>query len=316
MELNSFLGKYQVYPNKIDEYPILWNKFFSNDKKLVVEIGFGGGEFLVELAKAKQDFNYIGIENSLTSCHKIQKKIYRNNLDNVRIIFEDAKFALREFFEDDSVNKVIVNFPCPWPKRKHKKRRLFDDNFIKTLSCVLEKGGEFILTTDVLRYATQVKFDFESDGSFKTSEIVEDFQLPFKTKYQNKWEKEGRKKYLFKAVKSNRKEIKRFLRGANNLPHKKISNPDFTKLKTLVGLKSTLDNSTFIIKDLYTKVNNPEYLLKVFSDDEGFEQSYFISIVKTNNEWLVKLDDIIKVYRTPAVKESVQFIAQEIETDV
>lgn len=304
---------YQINPKDIKRYPLEWNKIFGNSNKLIVEIGFGGGEFLVSLAKENNNYNYIGIETSLTSCHKIKKKLFQNNLNNIQIILEDAKFALREFFSDNSISELIVNFPCPWPKSKHAKNRLFDENFIDTLSSVLELDGEVILTTDVFWYASDVKEKFLNNGCFEVKDICEVDQLPFKTKYEKKWENEGRKKFLLIAKKQSAKRIRRLLEGEFDLPHEKIKRLNFDKLKSLVGFKKSSQGTTIVIKDIYTKLDGLEYLVKVFSEDDGYIQNYFVNVVKMKEGWLVKLDDIAKAYRTPSVKEAVNTIAKELE---
>jgi tRNA (guanine-N7-)-methyltransferase len=309
----SFLQRYQINTKDIKSYPIEWNEIFGNSNKLIVEIGFGGGEFLVNLAKENNNYNYIGIETSLTSCRKIKNKIFQNDLNNIQIILEDAKFALREFFCDNSINKLIVNFPCPWPKAKHAKNRLFDEKFIDTLSSVLEVDGELTLTTDDFVYVCDVENKFKGNGCFEVKNIVEVKQLPFKTRYEKKWENEGRKKYLLIARKKFKKSIKRLLEGELDLPHEKIKKVDFDKLPSLIGLKKSSGNMAIVIKDVYTKIDGSEYLVKVFSEDEGYIQSYFVNVIRMREGWLVKLDDIAKAYRTPSVKEAVNTIAKELE---
>jgi len=309
----SYLQMNQIDTKNIKFYPIKWDRIFGNDNKLIVEIGFGGGEFLVNLAKENSNYNYIGVETSITSCYKMKKKIFQNSINNIQILLEDAKFALREFFSDNSISELIVNFPCPWPKSKHAKNRLFDENFIDTLSSVLELDGEVILTTDVYWYASDVKEKFLNNGCFEVKDICEVDQLPFKTKYEKKWENEGRKKFLLIAKKQSAKRIRRLLEGEFDLPHEKIKRLNFDKLKSLVGFKKSSQGTTIVIKDIYTKLDGLEYLVKVFSEDDGYIQNYFVNVVKMKEGWLVKLDDIAKAYRTPSVKEAVNTIAKELE---
>jgi tRNA (guanine-N7-)-methyltransferase len=296
-------------------FPIDWSNIFLNNNKLIVEIGFGGGEFLVGLAKKHSEFNYVGIETSLISCYKIQKKIHTNNLNNIKVILEDARFAVREFFSDDSVHKIVINFPCPWPKKKHSKKRLFSGDFIDTLSSVLEPNGEVILTTDVQWYAQEVKERFLLNGCFDVSHLKTNFEMPIKTRYEEKWEAEGRPKFLLISRKKTKKTIQRLIEGEHILSHKKIQSVNLAKLKSLKNYKYKQADKVFFVSDVYNNSNNPEsnYLLKVFSDDNGFSQSFFIEVSKGNDGWLVKLDDIAKAYRTPAVKEAVNKIAEELE---
>lgn len=130
---------------------------------------------------------------------------------------------------------------------------------------------------------------------------------------EKKWESEGRKKYLLIARKRFKKNIKRLLEGELDLPHEKIKKVDFDKLQSLVGLKKSISNMVIVIKDVYTKIDGLEYLVKVYSEDEGYIQSYFVNVIRMREGWLVKLDDIAKAYRTPSVKEAVNTIAKELE---
>jgi len=314
---HSFLGKYQIYTKDLTYFPLDWSTIFSNNNKLIVEIGFGGGEFLIGLAKKHPEYNFIGIETSLTSCYKIQKKIHVNNLSNIRIILEDARFAIREFFFDDSIYKIIVNFPCPWPKKKHSKKRLFSEDFIDTLSGVLETNGEVFLTTDVKLYAEEVRENFLNNGCFEVTPLKTDFEIPIKTRYEAKWEAQGRSEFFLISRKKCKKPIRRLLEGENTLSHKKIKTVNLSKLKSLQNFKYKQEEKVFFISDIYSNCNSPEtnYLLKVFSDDAGFSQSFLVDVSKRHDGWIIKLDDIAKAYRTPAVKEAINKIAEELESN-
>ena len=311
----SFLGKYEVYTKDFQKYPIQWQNIFENNHSITVEIGFGRGEFLIESAKRNIDTNFIGIETSLTSCYKIQKKIFENNLSNIRIIHEDAGFALREFFSDNSIEKIIFNFPCPWPKKRHSKRRLFDDNFVETLAHVLTFNGKIFLKSDFLPYIEEVRERLLNNASFHIDPIVKDYDSHIKTKYELKWKELGRKTYLLvaKKAKTSDKSLKRFLEGEFALPHRKVSDILQIKLTSLKGFQFTKGEIFFVIKDVYCNINKNEYMLKIHSSDAGFNQFFFVVVTKNDENWLIKLDDATKAYRTPSVKEAVNIIAQELE---
>ncbi|RKX51321.1 MAG: tRNA (guanosine(46)-N7)-methyltransferase TrmB, partial [Thermotoga sp.] len=124
MKLNVEYLKYEIKPRYEENFPLDWEKFFRRRGKLFVEIGFGNGEFLVEMARRYPEKNFVGFELSITSMVKVQRKIHDFKLENVRVVMEDGRFALREFFGDESVETVVTNFPCPWPKKAHKERRI------------------------------------------------------------------------------------------------------------------------------------------------------------------------------------------------
>ncbi len=134
-------AKYLIEPRLFAGLPPDWRWVFGREAPLVVEIGFGNGEFLAEEAANHPEFDYVGFELSLTCIEKAGRKFHAAGLGNVRVVRLDGRFGLRELFADESVREVIVNFPCPWPKARHAERRLVNEGFARTLAAVLEPGG-------------------------------------------------------------------------------------------------------------------------------------------------------------------------------
>ncbi|SHF20546.1 tRNA (guanine-N(7)-)-methyltransferase [Marinitoga hydrogenitolerans DSM 16785] len=305
--------KYFIKPQYYDIYPLNWNEIFGNKRKIYVEIGFGSGEYMAALAKENPDINFIGFETSLTALYKAQIKFHKNNIKNARVIQGDARLLIRELFPSNSISKLIVNFPCPWPKERHKERRIFITSFINTLADVLKKGGIIELATDVDWYAQEVYNNFKKSEFFEPEKIIENFNRPIKTKYELKWDKEGRNKYLFIAKKIKHNKVKRVLEGVSELPHKNIRDINIEKLKELKDNHIKENNLSFTVNSIYEDLLNDRFLLKVVSTDNDFMQQYYISIYKKTKDWLVKLDSTTIPYRTPAVKFSVYKIAELIE---
>ncbi|KLO21642.1 hypothetical protein X275_08525 [Marinitoga sp. 1197] len=305
--------KYFMKPQQYDTYPIKWNEIFGNKRKIYVEIGFGSGEYMTALAKSNPDINFIGFETSLTALYKAQINFHKNNIKNARVIQGDARLLIRELFPSNSISKLIVNFPCPWPKKRHKERRIFITSFINTLADVLKKGGTIELATDVDWYAQEVYENFSNSEFFETQDIIKNFNRPIKTKYELKWDNEGRNKYLLIAKKLKSFKIKRVLEGVSELPHKNIKDIDIEKLKSLKDKTFKDNNITFTVSSVYEDLLNDRFLLRVVSTDDDFMQQYYISIYKKTNDWLVKLDSTTIPYRTPAVKYTVYKIAELIE---
>jgi tRNA (guanine-N7-)-methyltransferase len=148
--------RYHIYPEYFEKIPPNWSEIFGREAPIWVEIGFGNGEFLLHLSKKYSEVNLVGFELSITSFVKAQKKFYSAGVENVRLVMVDGRFGLRELFEDDSVDRVFVNFPCPWSKKGYEDRRITTDDFIKTLSAVLKPSGVFELMTDDKKYAGEV----------------------------------------------------------------------------------------------------------------------------------------------------------------
>lgn len=302
--------KYEIFSQNIITYPFNWEKEFGNKRKLNIEIGFGGGEFLAYLASKNPEENYIGFETSLLSCERAQKKFFEKNLINVRIIRGDARVLIPELFKDKSVSKVYVNFPCPWPKKRHENRRIFVKNFRDTLSAILKDNSEMHLATDVDWYAEEVYENFKKDERFEVEEIIKNFDREFKTRYEKKWDDEGRNKYLLKIKKVNYSPIERYFIGEDNMPHKKIKKINIKKIEEISDNIFEEDMKKVIIRESYCDNKNNKYLIKTLASDNNYTQEFFVTVTKREDEWLIKLDSMTSPYRTPSVKYAIETIAK------
>lgn len=129
--------------------------FFGNENPFNLEIGMGNGEFISEYAKKYPEQNFLGFE--------VMKRIFRRAIikarqvkgENIRLIHFDATFFV-SILEDGSVDNFYVNFPDPWPKKKHKKRRLLKTQFIELLTRKLRTGGTLCIATDQIDYAEEI----------------------------------------------------------------------------------------------------------------------------------------------------------------
>ena len=103
--------KYDYDPRQSPIFPVNWDEIFNRRTSLAVEVGCGNGEFLVEWAKARPDWDFVGIELSLASGERLLSRVDQNQLQNVRLIRDDARFILRELFTNESVAGNFTTFP-------------------------------------------------------------------------------------------------------------------------------------------------------------------------------------------------------------
>ena len=124
-------------------------KIFGNDKPLHIEIGMGKGRFIMDLAAAYPDINYIGIEMYSSVIYRgIQKyEEAENPPKNLVFLCFDATDRC-EIFEEGEVDRIYLNFSDPWPKDRHAKRRLTSDRFLKRYDQILAKDGHVEFKTD------------------------------------------------------------------------------------------------------------------------------------------------------------------------
>lgn len=148
---------------------------FNDEKKLNVEIGIGNGEFITHLAKERIDENFIGFEIYRKIFRKAIERVKKNGLKNVKLIQFDASFFI-PLLQNESVSNFYINFPDPWPKKKHHRRRLLKDSFFKTLRDKLIPGGNIYIATDHDDYAKDILINLK---------VVEELRPKFENYFVN-----------------------------------------------------------------------------------------------------------------------------------
>ena len=131
------------------DYPQL----FGRTAPVVLEIGFGMGKSLVEMAANEADKDFIGVEVHVPGVGKLLHSMDEQGVDNIRVFCHDAVEVLDECIADNSLDRVQVYFPDPWHKKKHHKRRLIQPAFVQQLRRKLKTGGVLHLATDWEHYA-------------------------------------------------------------------------------------------------------------------------------------------------------------------
>lgn len=130
---------------------------FGNARPVEIEIGAGKGTFLVHRAKARPEVNFIGIEWAREYWLHAADRMARWGLSNVRMLRADAEVFFRTRVPDNSLLRVHIYFPDPWPKVRQQKRRLIKPRFIRILHGKLRIGGEVAIVTDHRDYARQIE---------------------------------------------------------------------------------------------------------------------------------------------------------------
>lgn len=126
---------------------------FGNDNPVVLEIGFGMGASLVEMAKNAPDKNFIGIEVHLPGVGACLATAHEAGVTNLRVYNHDAVEILRDCIPEASLSTVQLFFPDPWHKKRHHKRRIVQPEFVQSLRSKLAIGGVFHMATDWENYA-------------------------------------------------------------------------------------------------------------------------------------------------------------------
>ncbi|MDF1530664.1 MAG: tRNA (guanosine(46)-N7)-methyltransferase TrmB [Sedimenticola sp.] len=152
----AFDALWPLYGIEYTGKPLDLTTLFGNDNPTLVEIGFGNGESLAQMAAAHPEQNYLGIEVHGPGVGHLLLKIQELGLTNIRIMKHDAIEVLNNCLADASLQGLFLFFPDPWHKKRHHKRRILNPTFLKQLYRVIKPGGFFHAATDWEEYAVQM----------------------------------------------------------------------------------------------------------------------------------------------------------------
>ena len=179
----------------------------SKDQFNILEIGFGFGDFLFNLAKKNTSKNIYGFEPHINGIVNLLGLITKENLNNIKISNADIRKEIINF-ADNFFDEIYILFPDPWPKSKHYKRRLITTNFLDNiLANKLKKSAKIIISTDHDAYKTWIlanildckKLQWSAQSKADWQNFPDEW---IATKYQKKAIAEGRIPVIFKLVKS------------------------------------------------------------------------------------------------------------------
>lgn len=181
-----------------------WQEVFGNENPLHIEAGTGKGRFIIGMAKANPEINYIGIELFDSVIVTALETILANEeeIPNLRLLKVNAK-DIADYFEKGEVDRLYLNFSDPWPKKRHAKRRLTHESFLKLYEAVLPEQGEIHFKTDN-RKLFEYSLTSISEYGMLLKEVSLDLhanepEWNIMTEYEEKFSKKGQPIYRMEA---------------------------------------------------------------------------------------------------------------------
>jgi tRNA (guanine-N7-)-methyltransferase len=163
----SALDKYwDIYGMQYSEDYIDIPQLFPNSKEVILEIGFGMGEATALIGRDFPEIGFIAVEVHKPGIGKLMARIEELGLSNIRIIEGDAHPILKTMIPDKSVDGIHLFFPDPWPKKRHHKRRIINNEFLKLIHSKIKDGGFIHIATDWVPYAEQIQEVFTPSPLF------------------------------------------------------------------------------------------------------------------------------------------------------
>jgi len=148
-------------------FPMNIHKLYPGYATYILELGSGWGEFALEYAKQNPDSMYIALDKKKYRIKKSVKEQFQKKISNIRWMICNLEWIFHNVFEKKSFDKIIINFPDPWPKTRHQKHRFVGPKMIEELLLILKPGGIVEFATDNWPYMEEGLAHFESSGKWE-----------------------------------------------------------------------------------------------------------------------------------------------------
>lgn len=146
-----------------------WSEVFQREQSLTVEIGFGMGDSLLQMASEQPQMNFLGIEVHKAGVGKLLNGISKLGLTNIKLVCDDAVEVVKHSIKSQSVDRFLIFFPDPWHKKRHHKRRIIQPEFVALLADRLRVNGCLHLATDWQPYAEHMVEVLDGENTLRNA---------------------------------------------------------------------------------------------------------------------------------------------------
>ncbi len=281
------------------QWPTDWTAVFGREAPLIMEIGFGSADFLIDLARNRPEVNVIGVELSLPSLRKGEKKLQTAALPHARVIVGEAELVVQALCQTDSLAEVYINFPDPWPKERHHYRRLISDAFLHLLATRMPAGAHLDIATDHADYAAWITARLERTPYFHSrlpvTYVNEDPARPI-SKYERKGFDEGRYGHYFKWQRNESATPNIFpIPKELPMPHVIINSP-LTQAEIAVAFqpkKFSQDGIHISLVELFQSQFDGKLLIETYVKERPLTQRLGLLIrQRKRGDYVVKLHEV------------------------
>ncbi len=294
-------------------FPTPPEQLFGRQAPLVLEIGFGDGGFLLDLASRHPEWNVLGVEISPGSVRRARRRLRQAGLTNVRLYLGQARFLVRQVLPPRSLHSVYVNFPDPWPKERHRARRLLQTSFFALLSTRLEAQGTLRLTTDDAPYFAFALEAAQQTGLFRI-EVTEPPPETLQTKYARKWQ--AQQKPIYHAVFHKAAEapdpflptIERY-----DVMHHAVLEGVLPKLEHFEKLVHAFEGGHVIFLEAYRSLDGSGLLFLARIEEEDLVQEVLLEVAPREGRVLVRVLPFGLPLSTRGTREAVRYLSTWLE---
>lgn len=189
----AFKSLWPQYGLALGQQPLQFASIFGREAPVTMEIGFGNGEALAQLAARHPEEDFLGVEVHTPGVGHLMLKLAEQESSNVRILQTDAMELLRHHLPQASLHRVQLYFPDPWHKRRHHKRRIVQLAFADLIQQALSPGGVIHMATDWEDYARQMMAVFTQHRGFRNQAGKGNYSPRPETRPMTKFEQRGQR---------------------------------------------------------------------------------------------------------------------------
>ena len=185
-------------PNYYDKYEAFhfpgWEdkQLFGNANPVYIEYCTGNGAWIAQRAKQCPQMNWVAVEIRYDRVRKIWSKIKNENLFNLIVVCGEARTFTHHYVPNNSLEKIFINFPDPWPKEKHEKHRLMKPDFLDELARVLKPGKKVTFVSDDADYVKSTTEVFCAHPSFNLYNHLTEFSEYGTSWFESLWRQKGK----------------------------------------------------------------------------------------------------------------------------
>lgn len=298
-------------------WPMDWHEQFRRNAPLLVEIGFGNADFLINLAKERPDANILGIEISLPSLHKGERKVENAAFTNVRLIKAKAESVFWLLLPPEIVQEIYINFPDPWPKIAHHHRRLINDQFLELAASRMKSGARLNIATDHDEYAAWISDCLSASTLFESrygTESTSENYGQFRTKYSLKASKEGRDSRYFYWERNDKRVFDNYsIPKEHPMPHILLkSEMSLQQIAEIFEPWSySVGGSSGHFTEIYQANTKPTLVIDTYVHEEFLDQRFLMAVTeRAKGDFLVYHHEVGYPRPTTGLHRAVYELAQ------
>ena len=282
-----------------------WRSQFGNSRPIKLEIGFGMGDFLIKMATQEPHSNFVGIDFSQNGILKLLARIENQQMNNIRVVYGDVRGKIPLLFQDGELDTVYINFPDPWPRKRHFKRRLIKPGLVKLVAQKLAPAGHVYLATDSEPYALESLEYFNAEPLLQNVNPESGFfaerdHLP-KTKYEKSFIYAGDKIHYLEYFRVGENEglLNREESGELNQPEEKSMGNDELLTKKFTEAEAKAQDACDLkqVADNLADAGDKQWAEKVYRKTEDKAEdsldlnwlAYSICVALGDKEWAREL---------------------------